>query len=123
MTDPKRAIKRILKEWGHNIFLQKLLDEKSMKYSEKMIRYTVRCMYPGSQSFSTLMKELPSGLAVNSEVVYYFQDMANPKTGDRIYDDLPNGTEIYNIDFTAPIRGRGGKVVYWIAGATRENTK
>jgi hypothetical protein len=66
------------------------------------------------------MQERPQGLAVSSEVIYYFEHDANPKSGDRIYEDLPNGEEVFLIDFAAPARGRGGKISFWTAGATRE---
>ena len=67
------------------------------------------------------MQENAQGLTVSSEVIYYFQDNASVKSGDRIYEDYPNGQEVFSVDFSAPIRGRGGKIVYWIAGATRES--
>jgi hypothetical protein len=67
------------------------------------------------------MQEKPLGLTVNSEILYYFQDTASVNSGDRIYEDYPSGQEIFLVDFSAPIRGRGGKIVYWIAGATRES--
>jgi hemolysin-activating ACP:hemolysin acyltransferase len=54
-------------------------------------------------------------------VIYYFQDTANIKSGDRIYEDYSSGQQIFLVDFSAPVRGRGGKVVYWVAGATRES--
>lgn len=68
-----------------------------------------------------MLQENIQGLTANAEVVYYFQDIANIKSGDRIYEDYPSGQEIFLVDFAAPIRGRGGKISYWIAGATREN--
>jgi hypothetical protein len=122
MINPKSTFNNILRKWGHNVLIQRVLDKKEMKYSAKMQRYATRCYYPGSTGFSNALAEVPSGIAVNSEAVYYFQDLVNPKSGDRIYEYLPTGQEIFNIDFAAPVRGRGGKIVYWIAGATRENS-
>jgi hypothetical protein len=69
------------------------------------------------------LQENAQGLSVSSEVLYYFQHIASPKTGDRIYEDLPNGQEVFLIDFAAPVRGRGGQINYWIVGATRESKK
>ncbi len=54
-------------------------------------------------------------------MIYYFQDTANIKSGDRIYEDYLSGQQIFLVDFSAPVRGKGGKVVYWVAGATRES--
>ena len=93
-----------------------------MKYDSKLQRYTTRSYYPGSSGFANAMQEKTQGLTVSSEVIYYLQDFVNPKSGDRIYEELPTGNEIFKIDFAAPVRGRGGKIVYWIAGATKEET-
>ncbi len=71
--------------------------------------------------FANILEENTQGLTVSSEVIYYFQDTANIKSGDRIYEEYPSGQEIFLIDFSAPVRGRGGKIVYWVAGATRES--
>lgn len=51
MIDPKSALRGILRNWGHNILLQRVLDPKKMIYSTKVQRYTVRAVYPGSQRF------------------------------------------------------------------------
>jgi len=124
MIDPKRTVRHLLRNWGHNILLQRLVDGKCMAYSSRLQRYTVRAFWPGSVGFTNAMQERPQGLAVSSEVIYYFEHDANPKSGDRIYEDLPNGEEVFLIDFAAPARGRGGKISFWTAGATREtNTR
>lgn len=120
MIDPKKTIRNILKQWGHDVLVQRLMDGKSMKYETSLQRYTTRSYYPGSSGFANIMQEKTQGITVSSEVVYYFQDFVNPKPGDRIYEQLPTGNELFKIDFAAPVRGRGGKTVYWIAGATRE---
>jgi hypothetical protein len=120
MIDPKSTVRNLLRNWGHNILLQRLVDEKSMAYSSRLQRYTVIAFWTGSIGFTNAMREAPQGLAVSSEVVYYFEYDVNPKSGDRIYEDLPNGEEVFSIDFAAPARGRGGKINFWTAGATRE---
>jgi len=71
--------------------------------------------------FANILEENTQGFTVSSEVIYYFQDTASVKSGDRIYEEYPSGQEIFLIDFSAPVRGRGGKIVYWVAGATRES--
>jgi hypothetical protein len=122
MINPHKTFKNILKQWGHNILIQRLTDPSCMKYDSKLQRYTTRSYYPGSSGFANAMQEKTQGLTVSSEVIYYLQDFVNPKSGDRIYEELPTGNEIFKIDFAAPVRGRGGKIVYWIAGATKEET-
>lgn len=49
MIDPKRTLNNILRTWGHNILLQELIDQNTMKYSSSMKQYTVRSLYPGSR--------------------------------------------------------------------------
>jgi len=49
MIDPKRTLSNILRSWGHNILVQRLLDQKPMTYGQKMQKYTVRAVYPGAQ--------------------------------------------------------------------------
>jgi len=122
MIDPKKTLNNILKQWGHNVLVQRLIDNQHMQYESKLQRYTTRSYYPGSSGFANAMQEKTQGITISSEVIYYFQDFVNPKSGDRIYEELPTGNEIFKIDFAAPVRGRGGKIVYWIAGATREET-
>lgn len=123
MISPQKTFKNILKQWGHNILIQRLIDPKTMKYESKLHRYTTRSYYPGSSGFVNAMQEKTQGLTVSSEVIYYLQDFVNPKSGDRIYEELATGNEIFKVDFAAPVRGRGGKIVYWIVGATREETR
>jgi len=122
MISPQKTFKNILSQWGHNVLFQRLMDSKNMKYESKLQRYTTRSYYPGSSGFANAMQEKTQGLTVSSEIIYYLQDFVNPKSGDRIYEELPTGNEIFKIDFAAPVRGRGGKIVYWIVGATREET-
>ncbi len=54
-------------------------------------------------------------------MIYYFEASANPKSGDRIYEEYPTGVQIYLIDQATPVKGRLGKIVYWVVGATRES--
>ena len=123
MISPKSTVNHLLKNWGHNVLLQRLIDDKSMTYSARLQRYTVRAYWPGSVGFTNLMQEKIQGITVSSEVLYYFEHSVNPKSGDRIYEDLPTGQEIFLIDFAAPNRGRNGKIDFWTVGATRENKK
>lgn len=119
MIDPARTFKSTLRQWGHNILFQRRLDD-NMTYSSKMERITVRSFSAQLYNQTNALAENIEGLTVNSEMIYYFDSPANPKTGDRIYEELPTGVQIFLIDQATGVRGRFGKIVYWIVGATRE---
>jgi len=124
MIDPKKTFKKILREYGHDIIFQRRISDDFL-YSDNFERITTRHFYPSSQSMANARAQAEDieGFNTNIDAVYYFEENVNPKQGDRIYDDSSsniNGPNIFLIDFAAPVRGRLGKVVYWIAGATRE---
>lgn len=124
MINIEKTFKKILSEWGHDIYIQRIMANGN--YKDSLERVTVRNVYPSGATNAKLGQELEEGLVVNSEVVYYFESQVNPKEGDRIYEKLPNNMErqtIYVIDTCSPRRGRGGKIVFWAVGATKEKTK
>lgn len=120
MIDPARTFRATLRQWGHNILLQRRLDDQ-MTYSSKLERITVRSHNPQLANQSNTMYENAEGLTVNAEMIYYFDSLSNPKSGDRIYEEYPTGTQVFMIDQATPVRGRLGKIIYWVAGATRED--
>jgi len=122
MINAKRVFKKILKEWGHDVFLQRRLSDDFV-YNDILERYTTRSTLPRNMSLANAQEEMPEGLVTNSELVYYFEYNVNPKPGDRIYEQSFNSLEdsvIYKIDDSYPVRGRLGEVNYWVVGATRE---
>jgi hypothetical protein len=121
MIDLERVFRRTLRQWGHDILLQRRIND-DMKYSSKVEKVTTRRSAPSSGSQSNMMSEDPEGLTVNSEMIYYFESIVNPKSGDRIYENYPTGQQVFLIDESVPVRGRYGKIVYWVTGVTRENT-
>lgn len=69
-------------------------------------------------------EERPEGIVHSVDQVWYFPSEAVPKEGDRIYTEDPryiDKQETWIIDYALAFRGRRGKVVYWLAGGTREN--
>ena len=122
----------ILKEWGHDILLQRVLNpfeaNQSPRYTDEngdtvLERHTVRHTYPGSRALGSVAQEELEGVLYKFEYVYYFRHSVNPISGDRIYENLeryPNDLNTFIIDAVIPMRGKGGMVVYWIAGVTRE---
>ena len=91
-----------------------------MLYSARMEKTTVRSYNAQLNNQTNALAENIEGLTINSEMIYFFDSLANPKSGDRIYEEYPTGVQIFLIDQCTPVKGRLGKTVYWVAGATRE---
>jgi hypothetical protein len=122
MIDPKRAFKKILREWGHDVLLQRRLDDNFL-YSDTFERVTTRHYFPSAEALAQVQREDNEGFNTNVDLIFYFEDSVRPKQGDRIYEESDiniNEPNIYMIDFAAPMRGRGGNVVFWTVGASRE---
>jgi hypothetical protein len=119
MIDLVKTFRATLKQWGHDILLQRRLNE-DMLYSARMEKTTVRSYNAQLNNQTNALAENIEGLTINSEMIYFFDSLANPKSGDRIYEEYPTGVQIFLIDQCTPVKGRLGKTVYWVAGATRE---
>jgi len=122
MIDPKKTFKKILREYGHDVLLQRRISNDFL-YSDKFERITTRHFYPSAETLSQSQREDTEGVNTTIDAIYYFEESVNPKSGDRIYEESPsniNNPNIFLIDYAAPVRGRLGKIVYWIVGATRE---
>jgi hypothetical protein len=122
MINPERTFKKILREYGHDILLQRRISDDFL-YSETFERITTRHFFPSSEALAQAQREDNEGINTNVDLIFYFESEVNPKQGDRIYEESPsnvNDPNIYLLDFAAPVRGKFGKIVYWIAGATRE---
>lgn len=122
MTNLNRTFKEVLRKWGHDILYQRKLDDRN--YSSKFERITTRHMYPANSVLVNLTKEVSEGTIVDSaEMLYYFDCSVNPRQGDRIYENIkshPQPDSVYRVDYAIPMRGKFGKIEYWVAGATRE---
>jgi hypothetical protein len=124
MINLEKTFKKILSSWGHDVYIQRIMANGN--YRDLLERVTTRNIYTSGAANAKLAQELDEGISVNSEVVYFFEASVNPKEGDRIYEKLPNTFNqqtIYVIDACSPRRGRGGKIVFWAVGATKEETK
>jgi hypothetical protein len=124
MINLEKTFKKILSSWGHDVYIQRIMANGN--YKDSLERVTTRNIYTSGATNAKLAQELDEGISVNSEVVYFFEASVNPKEGDRIYEKLPNNFNqqtIYVIDACSPRRGRGGKIVFWAVGATKEETK
>jgi hypothetical protein len=124
MINLEKVFKKTLSNWGHDVYIQRIMANGN--YRNNLERVTTRNVYPAGTANSKLAQELDEGISVNSEVVYFFEASVNPKEGDRIYEKLPNNFDrqtIYLVDACSPRRGKGGKIVYWTVGATKEKTR
>ncbi len=121
MINLEKSFLNILKKWGYDVFLQR--KKANGNYEQNLQQVTTRSVYQRGRFLSKAAEENEEGINVNSDVVYYFESSVNPGEGDRIYEMIPNVSDkytIYSIDTSSPIRGKGGKIIYWIVGATRE---
>lgn len=122
MINAKKTFQKLLREWGHDVLLQRRLSDDFV-YSDTLERYTTRSYVPRKSSLALGKQEMPEGIIVTEDIIYYFEDYVNPKSGDRIYEEGFNDLDsaiIYLIDNTYPVRGRYGEITYWIVGATKE---
>jgi len=122
MINVKKTFRQILKQWGHDVYIQRILPNGN--HSERMERVTTRHVGQGGQINANSVQELPPGLFTKYDAIYYFESEINPKEGDRLYETVSvkadKSSTLFRIDTATPIRGRLGKIDYWIVGATRE---
>lgn len=123
MINLKRSFRKILREYGHDVLLQRRISNE-FEYSKELERFTTRYFYPRTSSLMYAQQQNLEGFLSNTDLVYYFEEEVMPKKGDRIYEDFGNGTEnaqIYLVDTAIPMRGRLGQVIYWAVGVSRES--
>lgn len=122
MINAKRSFRKILREWGHDVFIQRILPNG--EYSTNFERVTTRQVGQSGVSSSLSSQETSEGLDIKYDAVYYFEDTVNPKEGDRIYENysVKKNKEftVFTIDTAVPIRGRLGEINFWTVGTTRE---
>jgi len=122
MINVKKTFRQILKQWGHDVYLQRILSNGN--YSEQLERITTRQLGQTGALNANSVQEMPPGLFTKYDAVYYFEDTVNPKEGDMIYESISvkinKSSTRFRVDTATAIRGRLGKIDYWIVGATRE---
>ena len=120
MIDLRLEFRNIQRKWGHDIYLQRW---NNTIFAEDLEKYTVRHMYPRTAGLTDVARVGAGGMIHDVDMLYYFQHDSNPKERDRIYekdDRYPSGYQTYTLDFALPMRGRAGRVEYWVCGASRE---
>lgn len=111
-----------MRDWGHDIYLQRILHNGN--HSNNLERVTTRQVGQSGISNTLATKEQIDGLITKYDAVYYFEAEINPKEGDRIYENYSMKTHknftMFRINAVSAVRGRLGKVVFWVVGASRE---
>lgn len=122
MINEFRSFRKILREWGHDIFLQRILPNGN--YSENLEKITTRQVGQSGMINTDSMSQNEEGINVIYDAVYYFEAKVNPKEGDRIYEDISSKNHrnysMYVIQAASLNRGRNGKNVFWSVGVKRE---
>jgi len=129
MANLNKALHEVLRDWGHDVILQRK-HPSGCGWGDTLERHTVRHMYPATRGLPQIMQEQPEGITHLVDMVYYFKADAHPREGDRIYErddryighDSPagSGQTTWLIDYALPMRGYGGKIVFYTVGVTRE---
>lgn len=126
----RRALDGVLRNWGHDVMLQRK-NPDGRGFQSKLERHTVRHRYPAVRGLPQIAQERPEGMTHVVDMVYYFNANARPREGDRIYefdtryDGMDGEVDDYGqstwlIDYAIPMRGKGGQVIFWATGVTRE---
>lgn len=122
MTSTKKAFENTLKNWGHDILLQRILENGN--HSEKMEKVTVRSVGQNGLSNTRSKNEEEEGLTIDYDAIYYMEGKINPKEGDRIYEGFSGKVgkkyTMFSIEAVTPNRGRFGEILFWTVGTTRE---
>lgn len=126
MADLRKSLDTILMKWGWDILLQRRIntDSDRKQFKSAVERHTVRGTFPGaSVGLTGITQEQEQGTVHDADMVYYFRFNANPREGDRIYDDAERTSDDvrrYTIDWVTPMRGIHGRIEFWTVGATLE---
>lgn len=126
MPNVRKSFEGLLRKYGHNIYLQRRVNEydgNKPEYLNQLERHTVRHMHPSSRLLANLALEMPEGIVHDSEMIYWFKWDANPQSGDRIYENIdiyPNSLTTFLIDKAIPMRGKHGRIEFWTCGVSQE---
>ena len=122
MIDAKKSLRKIMREWGHDVYIQRILENGN--HSNSLEKVTTRQVGQSGITNTLASKEQVDGLIVKYDAVYYFESEINPKEGDRIYENYSmknhKNYTMYKINAVSAVRGKLGKIVFWVVGASRE---
>lgn len=124
----RKKFDNILSQFGHDVYLQRRTVDRGKGtyssranngFSDTLERHTVRSRLANrATALPGVKEEMPEGLVQDVDKLFYFRWDVNPDKHDRIYENEPNGREVYVIDWAQPFRGPGGAVIYWAIGAS-----
>lgn len=120
MIDLRQEMHKILKNWGHNIYLQRW---KNNRYDDALEKITVRYTYPRLASLGATQDFVKEGIVQDVDILYHFPWDTSPRENDRIYEEDPrfaSNHTMWKVKYALPVRGRGGRIEYWICGCNRE---
>ena len=123
MINTAKAFQKILREWGHDVLIQRRLSDDGV-YSDRFEKVTTRHITAASRYLASTKEETTEGVIINSDRIYYFAPTINPKSGDRIYEEISSGLEnqiLYVMEECYPVRCKNGKIEFWTVGATKES--
>jgi hypothetical protein len=122
MINVKKTLNKVLKDWGHDVFIQRLLPNGN--HADSFERVTVRSVGQSGVKNSQSRQEVGEGIDISYDAVYYMSPEVYPKEGDRIYENYSAKSHrnytMFLIDTVTPVRGRFGHIEFWTVGATRE---
>ena len=118
----------ILREWGHDVLLQRRInpfeeENRETMFSNTLEKWTVRHRLPSNASLPNAQNEAAQGIMHEVDMLYYFSHEAVPREGDRIYEEtegFPDDFITWIISYSLPMKGKGGELVYWVVGVIRE---
>lgn len=127
LTTLEKNFESIIRRFGHNVYLQRVLNSEQAnevpQYTQKLERWTVYSQFPGgSVRADSVMEESDEGLTSDVDIIFYFQAEVNPTMGDLIYEEMdryPNREAVYEIEYAIPMKGYGGRLVFWEVAAMR----
>jgi hypothetical protein len=123
MIDLRRTFEKILEQYGHDILLQRrledmIIDQYRKPQFGKLERHTVRDMNASTIGLAGMQQEEVEGVLRNHNIAYWFRWDANPRDGDMIHEIL-EVKRSYTIDLAYPMRGARGRIEYWACGVTK----
>lgn len=130
MFDLREEFDRLLKQWGQNIYLQRLNKPFTNQmtgtnlYTNKLEKHTVRTMNTlTSGGLGRVQAEEEEGVGYPTEMVFWFRWDVNPISGDRVYMDVPRYPKgqdpVYKLDYADAKYGAQGRIEFWACAGTK----
>jgi hypothetical protein len=76
MINTAKAFQKILREWGHDVLIQRRLSDDGV-YSDRFEKVTTRHITAASRYLASTKEETTEGVIINSDRIYYFAPAIN----------------------------------------------